>query len=97
MKRFTACMLALLLLAFMLPGALAENDGDCVYSLVDADGKRLTRRAGRMYEGDEYISSDNTLYRVAFVDDERCVATAEKLGRAVRRRSALPADRFCQR
>lgn len=82
MKRFTACMLALLLLAFMLPGALAENDGDCVYSLVDADGKRLTRRAGRMYEGDEYISSDNTLYRVAFVDDERCVATAEKLGRA---------------
>ncbi len=75
------CLLAMLWLA-ALP-ALAENDGDCIYTLADADGKPLTTRAGRIYVGDEYISGQDILYRVAFVDDARCIATAEKLGPAV--------------
>ena len=61
----------------------AENDGDCIYSLLDERGNRLTRRAGRIYEGDEYISSDNLLYRVISVDDTACTATAELHGSAV--------------
>ncbi len=81
MKRFLIA-LALALMCAALPCALAENDGDCIYTLVNADGEKLTSRAGRMYEGDEYISGDNRLYRVAFVDDENCVATAEDLGPA---------------
>lgn len=81
MKRFLAALVAALLCA--APCALAENDGDCVYTLLNADGEKLTCRAGRMYVDDEYISSDNRLYRVAFVDDENCTATAEYLGPAV--------------
>ena len=81
MKRFLAA-LAAVFLCLALSSAFAETDGDCIYTLVDADGKKLTTRAGRMYEGDEYISGDDRLYRVAFVDDENCVATAEDLGPA---------------
>ncbi len=81
MKRWIAGLCAALML-ILSSGALAENDGDCVYTLLDADGNRLTRRAGRMYEGDEYISGDDKLYRVAFVDDAACTATAEYLGPA---------------
>ena len=84
MKRVLICLCACLILLMTAQTALAagENDGDCIYTLVDADGAVLTRRAARMYEGDEYISSDNRQYRVAFVDDARCVATAEELGAA---------------
>ena len=80
MKRVLILLLAMLMLA---PAALAESDGDCVYTLLDADGKAITSRAGRIYEGDEYISRDDILYRVAFVDDDSCTAVAEKIGPAV--------------
>ena len=80
MKRWIAGLCAALL--FALP-ACAETDGDCVYTLLNADGEVLTRRAGRMYVDDEYISGDDVLYRVAFVDDAACTATAEDLGPAV--------------
>ena len=80
MKRILIC---LLLLACLCPSALAENDGDCIYTLADTDGNTITTRGGRIYEGDEYISPDNILYRVAFVDDARCIATAERIGPAV--------------
>lgn len=78
MKRILCLIFAALLM--FAPYARAENDGDCVYSLLDADGRLLTKRAGQMYAGDEYISQADVLYRVAFVDDERCVAVAEELG-----------------
>ena len=80
MKRILTC---LLLLACLSPAACAENDGDCRYILADAAGKPITTRAGRIYPGDEYISSDDILYRVSFVDDARCIATAEEIGPAV--------------
>lgn len=89
MKRILVCLLAAL---FCLPlCAMAENDGDCVYTLVDAGGTPLTRRAGRMYVGDEYISRSDRLYRVAFVDDQKCVATAEDLGPATLDEAAFAA------
>lgn len=77
MRRLTACLLLLLLAA--LP-AFAENDGDCVYTLLDAQGRVLTMRAGRMYAGDEYIAADNREYRVVSVDDAACTAVAEAVG-----------------
>ena len=67
MKLRTLCA-ALLAGACLLPGALAENDGDCLYTLLDAGGGELTMRAARMYVGDEYISGDDQLYRVVSAD-----------------------------
>lgn len=76
-------LILLLALLALFSSARAETDGDCIYTLLNADGEVLTRRAGRMYEGDEYISGDNQHYRIAFVDDARCTATAEDLGPSV--------------
>ena len=81
----------LLILLALLSTARAETDGDCIYTLLNADGKVLTRRAGRMYAGDEYISGDNRHYRIAFVDDSRCTATVEDLGPSVPDQEALAA------
>ena len=90
MKKFLL-FLCTLLLCMSFSCALAENDGDCIYTLLNADGEVITRRAGRMYEGDEYISSDNILYRVVFVDDENCTATAEEIGPAILDEAAFSA------
>ena len=73
--------------------ALAENDGDCLYTLMDADGNALTMRAGRIYEGDEYIAGDDGWYRVVSVDDAACIAVARYLGSAGQDGGALAAFR----
>ena len=78
MRRLIALMLALA--ALFITGARAENDGDCVYTLLDQGGRVLTMRAGRMYVGDEYIASDDSQYRVVSVDDAAFTATAEPVG-----------------
>ena len=93
-KRLIAGLCAALLLT--IPAACAENDGDCVYTLLNADGEVLTRRAGRMYVDDEYISGDDRLYRVAFVDDAACTATAEDLGTAILDEQAFAAFQSAQ-
>ena len=85
--------LSMLLLAMLLtaPSALAETDGDCLYTLLGPDGQPLTRRGGRMYVGDEYISGDDQLYRIVSVDDAAMTATAEHLGSAAVDTAALAA------
>ena len=70
-------VLVLMLTALMTSTARAENDGDCVYTLLDQQGRVLTMRAGRMYAGDGYIASDNREYRVISVDDTTFTAVAE--------------------
>ncbi|MBR7189047.1 MAG: stage II sporulation protein P [Clostridia bacterium] len=79
MRRLLAAALCLLAL---LSGQLAraENDGDCVFTLLDADGQALTQRAGRMYVGDEYIAPDDRCYRIVSVDDAKLTAVAESTG-----------------
>ena len=89
MKRLFALCFVLALLC--IPAALAENDGDCIYTLLGPDGEEITRRAGRMYAGDEYISGKNILYRIAFVDDANCTATAEEIGPAAADEAAFAA------
>ena len=74
-------ILLLLLAVFAVP-ARAEMDGDGVYTLYDDQGNELTMRAGRMFVGDEYISGDDRLYRVASVDDAQKTARAEYIGPA---------------
>lgn len=75
-------IIALILALFTLLSACAENDGDCIYTLTDVQGQTLTQRGGRIYEGDEYIASDNKYYRVIRVDDAAQTAVAEYIGEA---------------
>lgn len=88
MKRVLMLILMLMLLC---PAALAENDGDCIFTLLSPDGEVLTRRAGRMYVGDEYISGDDILYRIVTVDEANCTATAEEIGPATADEAAFSA------
>lgn len=72
-----------ILLFFFCFSALCEADwgsDDRVYVLEDENGMRLTSRLGRIYAGDEYITSDNLLYIVENVDDERARAVARLVG-----------------
>ncbi len=89
--RVAAGFLTILALMTLGAAARAEMDGDCVYALLDEDGRLLTRRGGRIYPGDEYISADDGWYRVAHVDDAAQTATAEYLGRAEADEAALAA------
>ena len=62
------------------PAALAEPADEAVYTMVALDGTAVMSLAGRIYPGDEYISSDNKLYAVVEVDDEARRAVAQCLG-----------------
>ena len=81
MKR-TLALTLLLTLLFCGAGFCEafEGEDDRVYTMVDEAGAEITQRMGRMYEGDEYISGDNRLYRVISVDDENGRAVAQCLG-----------------
>ena len=79
MKRYVfSIWLAIFLLAAF--SAAAEENGENVYTMFDEEGNRITSRLGRMYPGDEYISSDNQLYEIVSVDDENARATAKAMG-----------------
>ena len=78
MKRLTlktAPLLALLLM-LLTPAALADDGEGCV--TVTVDGAALFTLAGEVSEGDEYISADNTLYRIESVSGG--AATAVRIG-----------------
>ena len=72
--RRAAPLLALLLL--LAPAALADDGEGCV--TVTVDGAALFTLAGEVSEGDEYISADNTLYRIESVNGG--AATAVRVG-----------------
>lgn len=58
-----------------------EADADeNVWSIYDEDGQYLTSIYGRVYLDDEYISSDNRLYRIIEVDDSKRTAVAQYIG-----------------
>lgn len=88
MRKFLLILAALLCLG--IP-ATAENDGDCIYTLLDESRNPLTSRASRIYIGDEYISSEDRHYRVISVDDASCTAIAEDLGPAILDQQAFSA------
>lgn len=81
MRKFIWLFFALLL---CLPTAVSaeayDEMDDQVYALYDTNGVYLTSRAGRVYVDDEYIASDDKLYRVRTVDDAALTAQAEYLG-----------------
>ena len=70
---------ALLMLCFFPAFSCAESFeySDTVFTVMDTEGKRIFTRCGAIHEGDEYISADNTLYRIIRVDHETAVAQKE--------------------
>ena len=74
-NRWAAPLLALLLM-LLTPAALADDGEGCV--TVTVDGAALFTLAGEVSEGDEYISADNTLYRIESVSGG--AATAVRIG-----------------
>lgn len=76
--------LAVLLLLGMSFPSLAEDTqtDEALYSLITASGETVTRHHGHCSEGDEYISSDNRLYRVIHVDETSRTAQVQDLGDA---------------
>ena len=83
---------ALMLCLVLCAPALAENDGDAVYTLTDRSGRVLTQRAGRMYVGDGYIAGDDAEYRVVAVNDEARTAVAEPVATDAAAFAALAAE-----
>ena len=76
-------MAAAFLTAVFPASALAEADAPedrDVYTMVGLNGEAVMSLAGRIYPGDEYISSGNQLYVVVEVDEAARRAVAQCLG-----------------
>ncbi len=79
MKKLFSLML-LSLLFYTNSASAEEADDQYIYTMTDENGAYIMSRLGRMYTGDEYISGDNMLYEVIFVDDESRTAIARSNG-----------------
>lgn len=73
-------MLTLMLAIGAAPGAHAEDlvDDSSIFTAADSEGNTIFTLCGMLHEGDEYISADNTLYRIASIDGQ--TAVAERIG-----------------
>lgn len=79
LSRFAlSLMLALALYAAFLPTASADDLTESLHVAVDGTGAYLFSISGEISEGDEYISADNILYRIASVQNGNAIA--EKIG-----------------
>ena len=70
--------LAIALYAAFLPTASADDVAESLHVAVDGTGAYLFSISGEISEGDEYISADNMLYRIATVQNGNAIA--EKIG-----------------
>ena len=70
--------LAIALYAAFLPSASANDVAESLHVAVDGTGAYLFSISGEISEGDEYISADNILYRIATVQNGNAIA--EKIG-----------------
>lgn len=73
-------MLALMLAIGATPSAHAEDwtDESNIFTAVNSEGRTIFTLCTALYEGDEYISADNTLYRIVSINGQ--TAVAEKIG-----------------
>ena len=79
LSRFAlSLMLALALYAAFLPTASADDLTESLHVAVDGTGAYLFSISGEISEGDEYISADSILYRIASVQNGNAIA--EKIG-----------------
>ena len=78
-KLLAWALIFLLTFALCLPVLRAETE-DEIWTLVTQEGIALTRIGTKVSVGDEYISGDNTVYRVISVDEAKREATVAPIG-----------------
>lgn len=78
-KRLLPFFLTLVLVLVLLP-APAQAVSDGYYTLYGPNNEKLCQIGGTVYVGDEYISTDNQLYRIVEIDKATFSAYAEHLG-----------------
>ena len=64
MRKILAALLCLCAALPRLAPAARAEEADPAWTLVTADGEKVTSIAVEVFEGDEYIAGDNALYRV---------------------------------
>ena len=80
MRKLSAwALIFLLTFTLCLPVLRAETE-DEIWTLVTQEGIALTRIGTKVSVGDEYISGDNTVYRVISVDEVKREATVAPIG-----------------
>ena len=77
-KKFMHVLVLLLMMTASHAYAEVWTDNNSVYTAMTEDGQTLFSISGAITEGDEYISGDNTLYRISAVSDK--TATAVRIG-----------------
>lgn len=79
---FSLLLALLALFNFALEASAEETDEEQILNVVaDQDGERIFAFCGALHEGDEYISADNTLYRIASVENGQAIA--ERIGEEI--------------
>ena len=80
MRKILAALLCLCAALPLLAPAARAEEADSVWTLVTADGEKVTSIAVEVSEGDEYIAGDNALYRVTSVDAQTRQAVLQRAG-----------------
>lgn len=70
-SRFSLGIFLLLVVGLSWPVSGEEERKDGHYSMVDQEGRVICRTAHRLERGDEYLTADNSLYRVESVEGDR--------------------------
>ena len=70
-SRFSLGIFLLLVVGLSWPVYGEEERKDGYYSMVDQEGRVICRTAHRLERGDEYLTADNSLYRVESVEGEQ--------------------------
>lgn len=72
---FSLLLALLALFNFALEASADETDDEQILNIVtDQDGERIFAFCGALHEGDEYISADNTLYRIVSLENGQAIA-----------------------
>ena len=79
-RKILAALLCLCAALPLLAPAARAQEADPAWTLVTADGEKVTSIAVEVSEGDEYIAGDNALYRVTSVDAQTRQAVLQRAG-----------------
>ena len=79
-RKILAALLCLCAALPLLAPAARAEEADPAWTLVTADGEKVTSIAVEVSEGDEYIAGDNALYRVTSVDAQTRQAVLQRAG-----------------
>lgn len=76
--KISASLFLFLILLFPLISIAEEGSTESLYTITDDENNPIFTFCGTLFEGDEYIASNNTLYRIHAVSDNQ--ASAKQIG-----------------